>query len=48
MKPWGRGVGAAGTTLSRYPGGPGGSFFDFGSLFIDKTVRSSPSCDGLR
>ena len=26
--------------------GPGGSFFDFGSLFMNKTVRSSPSGDG--
>ena len=27
-------------------GGSGGSFFDFGGLFIDKTVRSNPQGDG--
>ena len=25
---------------------PGSTFFDFGGLFIDKSVRSSASCDG--
>ena len=26
--------------------GLGGTFFDFGGLFIEKTARSGPPCDG--
>ena len=36
---------ALGEVRKRNPGN-GGTFFDFGGLFIDKSARSGPPCDG--